>query len=427
MRRFASSIFMLLILILALWVLVVWHLGERTEAEFKQVLELNSLQSDEKLLGVELLSYRKNLLGADAELLVSSEIPIISERLGEFHITAKLFNGPLFVTKSGIDFGSSRWLLSLDEFSLDHDENENLKNIFLKGLPSASVLMGFNQKAHYSSNIDTQWFNSVTTGIYDFEFKSNIGTVDIDSFKYGALPDLLSAEKLQINYQLQKSHIDNYKPDSTSILIPELIINHKNLASPVIYSVNGNSNITINNSELSGSFKLKIKSYEPSIQVKTNPVERAQMSLLFKNISRDGFIKWYEAKADLDNLQRQSQWLLEEQGELPEGQDQIWQLHDRIDKITKKLPNTFKESVFNHGKTQIRFEAWTSNISGKSTWESNVQPTDTLPSSSHLSSFLQAQAIVTLDDLMYQFLTTYTPVNKKQFTLSFNNNQLLMQ
>jgi len=338
-----------------------------------------------------------------------------------------MLNGPIFLTKSGIDIGSSRWFFSLNDSSLNNGDGENLQNFFTADLPSTSVRIDFNQKAHYSSKIDTLWFKSVTTGFYDLKSKLNRGSVDVDKIRYGSLANLLLAEKLHIKYQYQKPLNRNYKPNSTSILIPELIINHKYLSSPVIYSVKGNSNITLSNKELSGSIKLKIQSTEPSVQVNTNPVESAQISLLFNNISSDGLIKWYQTKADLDNLQQQSQWLLEEQGELPEGQDQLWQLQDRIDKVTTELPKIFKESVYNFGKTQIHFEAWSSNSLGTSTIVSDVLPTATLPSSSHLSSFLQAQAKVKLDDMLYQFLSTHTPVKKQQFILSFNNNQLLMQ
>jgi len=59
MRRFSSSSFILLLLLLALWVLVGWYFGERTEAEFKRVLEHNSQQTGEQLLRVELVSYQK--------------------------------------------------------------------------------------------------------------------------------------------------------------------------------------------------------------------------------------------------------------------------------------------------------------------------------------------------------------------------------
>jgi len=427
MRRFASSSFILLILLLALWVLLLWYIGERTEAELKRVLEHNSQQTGEQLLRVELVSYKKNLLGADASLRISSEVPIISKHLGELQITAKMFNGPIFLTKSGIDIGSSRWFFSFGESNFDNDDIENLLNFFPADLPSASVNIDFDQKVHYSSKIDTLWFKSVTNGFYDLKYQLNRGSVDIDKFKYGALANLVLAEKLHISYQHQKPLNSNYKPDSTSILIPELIINHKFLASPVIYSVKVISNIVSSNKELSGFIKIIMKRTESSIQINTNLVDSAQISLLFKGISSDGLIKWYEVKSDLDNLQQQSQWLLEEQGELPEGQDQIWQLQDRIEMATKELPKTFKESVFNHGKSQIHFDAWSNNSSGTTSFTSDIFPTKTLPASSHLSSFLQAQAKVTLDDLLYQFLATHTLVNKKQFILNFNNNQILMQ
>lgn len=427
MKHLFSWVIMLGLLLFFMWVAMAWYFGERTEKEFISVLENNLQEPGEKLFRAELLSYRKTLLGANAKLRISSDISVVSERMGEFQLQADLLNGPIFLSKSGIDIGSARWLLSFDKKSIDAEQSENLHSFFPEQLPTASVRVDFDKKAHYVGNIQSNMFDAIATGFFDLRSLSNLGSIKVSNFSYGDFANRVHAKALQISYQHQKSLSSNYKPGTTSIQIPELILTLKQLPEDLSFAAKVNSNISFRNNELSGFIKANLVGSNASSKIVNNPVTKAQVTLLFKGISSEGFIRLSEAKAELDNLQQQAQWLLEEQGEFPEGRDQIWQLQESIDSATKSLPATLKESVFIPGKSQIHFEARTSNNSGESTLSGEITPAELTISSSRLISFFQSQAMVKLDDHLFKFLSAVTPIKKQQFTLYYKQNKLLMQ
>lgn len=423
MKKLILSAVMICLLIVIVWGVTVWYLGERSELEFKNAVLNNTQMAGEKLFRAELLSYRKTLLGAKASLRISSDIAMINERMGDLLIEAELLNGPLFIEKSGVSIGSARWVLKIDEENLAPEVLENLYGLFENSLPTATIRIDFDKKAHYWGRADSIVFQSIITGLYDLETEGNRGSILIDKVTYGAVPNQITAEKIKISYQHQKAITSNYKPGTTSILIPGLKINHKDLQTPLSFSLKSNSNIYSKNNYLNGFIKVNLINNTSSQTTQESPFNNAEISLLFKGVSSNGFIGLSEAKAEIDNLRQQTQWVLQENGELPEGQDQIWQLYDQIDILSKQLPQLLINEVFDPEKLKIAFEIKAHNNSGTSSLVGDLKFTDKTTTSTDLMSFLKAQAQVNLDKDLFEFLSEFTDINKQNFILRYEDNK----
>ncbi len=423
MKKVISSSFTLFMLLIIIWSLSSWYFGTKAENNLKSMMQSSSMLSGERLLRAELIDYKRTWMGANAILRVSSDFSFLSEQLGEFDAKVMLLNGPVFIDKSGISLGTSRWNLRIDENNLTAEQLQNLQIIFPEALPIVDVRLDFKQKAHYISKLVSFLGESQITGVFDLKSEDNRGAIKLANFSLGASSNRVSADIIDINYQHQKALTAAYKPGTSSLQIPVLKIKHESMRDLIKLSVKSHSDISKENNALNGFIKVNI--YNDSTQY--FPIKQADITLQFNGLSSDSFIQFTEAKAELDNLQQQTQWVLEEQGEVPEGQDQIWQLQDQVEKATKQLPQAIMQGVFNGGKSQLKLEVQSSNNSGVSSLSGVIKPADRLPVTDHLISYLQAEAKVKLDDDLFQFIKSRSAVNKKQFLLTFKHNKLLMQ
>ncbi len=423
MKKFISSSITLFILLTILWSASSWYFGTKAENNLKSILLENAALFGERLFRADLIDYRKTWLGANATLRISSDITFLSEQVGEFDVKVVLLNGPVFIDKSGLSLGTSRWTLQIDENNLTAGQLQSLQSIFPESLPIADVRLDFKQKAQYSAKFKSFLGESQITGVFDLESEDNRGAIKLTNFSLGVSPIRVSAESIDISYQHQKALTAAYKPGTSSMQIPALVISHESLADPVTISVKANSDITIENNYLNGFIKVKINNNS----VQPIPIKEAQITLQFNGLSSDSFIQLTEAKAELDNLQQQIQWVLEVQGEVPEGQDQIWQLQDQIDKASKQLPQALMQRVFNGEKSQVKLEVTSNNNSASSSLSGLIKSADRFSESDKLISFLQLESKVNLDDDLFKFLKSHSVVNKKQFSLVIKKNKLLMQ
>lgn len=419
MKKLLSSLFILAALLITVWGLAGWFLGEKAEQEFKAYLQQSAQLVGKKLFRAELLHYKKNLIGAKARLLISSDFPLLSERIGEFELDVKLLNGPVFFTKSGISVGSSHWVLSIAKNPLAEGETETLKEFSPDGFPTAIIRVDFEKKAHYQSELQTAFSNALITGIFDLETEDNRGAVTLNAFNYAVPPNGISAGAITFSYQHQKAITTNYKPGTASLKISDLQINHKKLPKPLLVSLKANSNISFNDESLNGFIKAVISNKSAD----NYPFDTAEISLLFNGLSSNGFIAFNEANAELENLKQQVEWVLEEAGELPEGQDQIWALYDRIEQLTKKLPKTLAALGDN---SQLQIKIASDYQGAKSYLNGKIKLTTDNPTITSWLALLDGEAKVKLDNSLYGMLKQLLPLKSRDFTLQLKRNKVLM-
>lgn len=423
MKKTLSTLTTLLLFIIIIWSVSSWYFGREAEKSLRSLLRNNTQLNGENLITAELTDYKRTWVGANAILRFSSDNLIISERFGEYFVKANLLNGPVFLDDSGFSIGTSKWIIQPDVLNLSEVQLQDLKTNFPEVVPYASVRLDFKQKAHYVGEFETETGNTIVKGVVDLITENNRGSVDIKDFQWGDVPSMISAKNLTLSFQHQKDITEYYDPATANLYIPDLKISHEFLDEPLLINLKATSNILSKNNNLSGLINVEFNIKD----IKKFPVKNAVFTLEYIKLVADTFLQFTEAKGELDNLQQQTQWLLEEQGEVPEGQDQIWQLQDQIKIATIEQPIKLMKSAFNNGESQIKLEIESHNNSGGSTLNGVIRPADSFTLSDKLLSYLKGEAKVNLDDELFEYLNSRTGLNKKQFLLSLKQNKLLMQ
>lgn len=434
MKKLLSSAFLLLILLFILLVLSGWYFNASAEQVFREYLSKTSEVSGRKLFRIELQSYNKTLFGAKANLKISSDIPIIAEQLSSIEVVAKLLNGPLFVTKNGVSMGSSRWFVSLDESNLSDVEKENISILFPEFLPNIIIRTDFERKVHYSSRLHTNITQLDVKGLFDLTTENNAGNAVLQNFQYDSQYGKFLAESVSVNYQHQRGITSAYNPGTVAISIPKLIIDHKGVDGPIKLALNITNNISQTDQYLDSFSRVKIQ----QLGDQQIPLEKATISLMLKGLSSKGFLRFSAKQAELDNLKQQAQWSLQEVGEFPEGQDQIWQLHNEIDEKSRLLPSIILNEMISEDSV-IQLKAESQNISGKSELMAEFKRINASAASTEKSiekegggfytllSLLQGKANIKLDKKFYSFLQNFLPIKQSEFQLILTDSKLLMQ
>ena len=399
-----------------LWALAGWYLGDKAEQVFKTYLQTHAEIAGEKLLRVELLNYQKTLFGAEAQLRLSSDISWVSEQVGEIAIRAKLLNGPLFITKRGVSVGSSRWFLKIDESNMREEERENIHALFPEALPTAIVRTDFKQKAHYLARLQTNFSHALVTGIYTLETaqqeEHNRGSITLDDFSYGILPNTLLAKKIHISYQHQKAITAGYKPGTTSIQIPELRIQSANLDKPILLKLAAKSDLSLEDDFLDGFLKLSLEQGNTASEL---PLDTAELSLSFKGLSSEWLVAVSDASANVDNLKQQVDWTLEDLGEFPEGRDEIIRLREEIKSASKTLRGTLVNKVFKSKNSLLHLEVETRQGDVTSHLSAELSPTEKGKEKEPglAISLFEGKLEVSLSDEMHRFIEPLLKLNEK--------------
>jgi len=465
MKKIFSAIFLLVILLFILWALSGWYFGASAEQVFKTYLQNNSEHSAKQTFRLELQDYRKTIFGAKARLKISSDIPVIAEKMGEIELVAKLLNGPVFITKNGISMGSFRWFIAVDESSFTEAEKENIRAIFPSLLPRLIIRTDFEKNVHYSSTkFQTSFADMNIAGMFNSKTKNNSGKLHLQNFHYEFLLNQFFAEEININYHRLKRNTPAYKPGNTIVTIPKLQIKLKGLNKPVSLVLDATSSLSHTDGFLNGYSKINLKMMGGKQQNDNKiPIDKASFSIFLKGLSSDGFLRYSELEAELDNLKQQAQWSLQENGEFPEGQDQIWQLYDEIDENIQRLPSIILNELFNKD-SRIQLKAESLNSSGQSELIGELRRIDASTQMilknqnenplmqkaqirdriifksqnekslkkggggfNTLLSTLHGNARVKLDADLFLFLQNYSPIKQSEFKLMLKDSKLLMQ
>lgn len=444
MKKVLSSTFILILFLVVAWGVAGWYFGNNAESQLKHYLSESETIPGEKLFRAELLSYKKTLFGSKASLRVSSDISFVNERIGDFVLDVRSFNGPIFLhkkeekneNKSFFEIGSTRWQLNIDESSVEKQSLEYLSSIFSDGLPHTVITTDFEDKAHYRSNLKTEYAEAVITGVYNLETEDNEGSILINKTQYGTLPNQIKAKRATINYNHQRGITASYKPGTTHITIPELEINHNLLDEPIFLNLTAdaaiqseeygkeldekvkNKGIQKNNSAvLNGLIKVHLKQNDSN----QFPVEHADIKVQFSRIPAEGLIAISEERARQDNLYQQIQWTLEESAELPEGRDHIWQLKERLNRLKEELPEQISRS-FGDKKSQILIDIKATKVNQHSTLNGKIKFAKS--ESVNLLSLLQGKAQVELSEDLLAFIKPLAQVDKKLFKLNLRKGKI---
>lgn len=456
MKKAFLVVLLLTLLIFTLFAVSGWYWGREAEKSFKSYLQNSSEISARKVFRLELQDYQKTLFGARARLKISSDIPSIAEKIGEIELIAKLLNGPVFITKRGVSTGVFRWFITVDKSRLTGESRENLRAIFPDLSPWFILRADFSKKLHYSSFLQTDIGNIKVVGIIDPATEDNKGKAFWENAFYKQSNYELIAEKVTINYQRQKRNTPAYTPGNTQITIPMLKIRLNSVKEPIELKLEAISSISQIDGFLNGYSKIKFELLnEIQFPEKTIPIDKIDLSVMLKGISSQGFLRYSELQSELDNLNLQAQWSLQENGEFPEGQDQIWQLYNEIDENAQLLPTIIVDELLNKDSLiQFKAEAFNSQsnasehselagiltsldkeligsdqLSGANLWM--LQDQKSLKKGggglNTLLSNIQGNAQVNLESKLFLFLQNFSAIRQSEFKLILKDSKLLMR
>jgi len=394
--------------------------------------------------------FRSTVFGAKAKIKISSDIPFISEKMGEVNLIAKLLNGPVFITKNGTSMGLSRWYVKVDQSELSDAKKELLKAIFPDALPRLIIRTDFEKNIHYEAKVHTRFAKIDVQGVFYSKAENNIGKAQVADFHFevnhSPYQSQLLAKQVLIDYQRQKRSNPAYKPGKIEINIPKLVITSNGLIKPLKISVAANSSLRETDGYLNGFSKISMELLDGKQQEGRDiPINKASLSIMLKGLSSESFLRYSEVMAELDNLKQQAQWSLQENGEFPEGQDQIWQLYHQIEESNQQLPSLVLNDLFNkNSEIQLTVETENtldqSSLEGRFTSVSVTNATDVKSSLNNeknlkkggggyrmLLSNLEGQAQVHLDKKLFEFVQNFSSIRQSEFRLVLKDSKLLMQ
>ena len=401
-----------------------WYLSSNLEKALS-AFQQNTESIGENDFKVELLSYRRTILGSKAKFQINFNYPVLGGLLDKIEINAKVINGPVFIHKSGIGIGKAHWSLQIDESSLDLDMLENLKLLFPDKLPLLNATFDFKDNVHYHSTVRLPVALLHLTGFYDTTIDDNRTAISLEKLRLGDDKISLETEKALVSIQHHKTNTKTYIPEKISASIPDLKINSYLFKHPVILKLKANSHIYSKNKQLNGFHKIFLKKEINKNSPVEVPINSADLALYFNNISNSLLFDLAEINAEISNLRQQVSWILEEKSEYPEGQDQIWQINDQLESLSaqrsKILVNTLDKK-----DTQLHLEAKFKDASGISHLKGVLKPSIKKQNRTSFFSLFRGEVDVNLTADLYNYLNTLLALKKKQFKLVFEDNKLLI-
>ena len=424
MKKILPSIILMILVVFILWVLMGWYLGSKLEKTL--ILYQNNPElSDENDFQIELLSYKRTVLGAKAKFQINFNYPVLGGLFDKIEINAKEINGPIFVNESGIGLGKSHWLFQIDESTLDLDMLESIKLFFPDELPLLNATIGFDDRVHYQSKAKLPIARFLLTGFYDAATKESRSAIALEKLSLRNDSVGLVAEKVLLSIQHQKTKNKTYIPEKVSISIPSLEVNSSLFKHPIFLELKANSHIYSENEQLNGFIKVLLKQQRINNDSFIVPVSSANLALYFNKLSSSVLFSFSEINAEISNLHQQVSWVLEENGQYPEGQDQIWQLNDELKSL---LEQRSKILVNKLGKkdAQLHLEGKFEDATGISQLKGALKPSIKNHNKASLFSLFSGEADVSLTADLYNYLSGLVALKKKQFKLVFEDNKLLI-
>ncbi len=428
MKKILSSLFVLMLLLILFWIASGWFFGANAETELRRYLRKSNSIPGEKLFRAELLQFKKTAFGAKARLTIHSDMVFLDEALGDLDINTQLVNGPLFINTnidtitsndSHLNVGRMRWHLSINQEALEQSQADILATLFPDKLPTAIVVIDFKNKAHYQITLNSYLGKALIQGVYDLNTAENRGVVALENTTLNLFSFQFKIPHARIDYQHQQNITAEFKPGTTHIEIPELFLAHPKLAHTLELNVDANMALQTVTKNKQDFLYLLLKTHITQKQPGNNPVEvpvnEADLRLQIENLSIDGVIAVSETHAELDNLRQQIQWTLEENGELPEGQDRIWHLNDQIQQRQAQLPVLMSQTLFANqlgadGKSGITLNITANKSQHKSILSAHLStqkaPNFSLKNSpvNTIQQLLQGSAKVDLSHELFKFI-----------------------
>lgn len=434
MRKGISSLFVLLLLLISLWGFSAWSFGASTRDSLSNVFS-DQVSGNDILFTdpfeYELLDLSHSVFGAKAKIAiqVSSNglLSIIGSQIDKkLILNVDIYNGPLLFDRSGISTGSSIWYVSIDE---ELNDKNLLNKLQLKQLPKAVIKIDFDNMIHYKLPIKAHILEMVVQGSYDPKTQENFGQIDVDNFTHQSEQQRIETKNAHLSFKhfnsAEKENVIDFSTD-----MPEILFQHQLMSKPINLKAIGNGKVSIHNNNLS---VITTTTFEQS-QTLNYPIEQGDLKFEITDVNLTKLTEVFTGLSTLENLQQQIGWILEEHAEVPEGQDQIWQMQDSIQQLSAYLPSLTNELMIKKNKAITRFTLNTQHQNKLSTLTGGILPLSQqsldkigINANTTFLSLFKAEAKINLDESLFAHIATQLPIKNPIFGLVYKQNKLLMQ
>ena len=431
MRKLFSSAFILVLLFLTLWGISAWVISKQNEEIIRHYFDENSVYSNH-LFNAELLELSSSIFNSKAKISVNANnqsfLTVISNNLlNQAIYDIEIKNGPILIDQSKFKFGKSLIKL-IPNVNLTTNIKQNNQK---KQLPTIHIRVDFKDNIFYQIPITTHFSKLILKGVYDTKTTKIFGVLSTNGLLYKSKNYQLTSEAVSIQYQSIIDRLDNPIAEQNIALKAEnfsIDYKHRLMDKSIKLKLEYNGDTHIKNNVITSNNQFSYMNTKHT----DYPTQKGLVTFNANNLDVDKLLNLFEKTSYLQHLNQQTQWVLEEQSELPEGQDQIWQLQDQIKQIIKQMPDLSKEVLMLNDKSVFKFTLQSQYNGEQSNVVGDIQSIQSVFENENISelsvsSIAQVNAKVTLDKFLFEFISQHLPINKKQFNLIFKHNKLLMQ
>jgi len=359
MKQHLKLLLICTLALLVLWGSFSWYLSQKSEAAFHDYVAALNAHSREPFFDVAVDDYKETLIGAEALLTVNFSIPSFKALFGELKLIARRVNGPLFINEEGIQFGSVRWVVSVNQ-DADVVVSNTIVSLFNGEIPQAVIRLDFSNQAHY--HFVAKHFHSrdlradeilltghfdLSNGAYDLGF-----SIQNSRLSWGGtsvrIPEVdIAAQRLTQNPDLD----GRSNAAIIDIIANKAMLQFSEQGKKIPLDLSSRGSLWLINDTLSGDWQMLFKS---------NPNETARqlrIDLQFRELIADGFLDYWRQQAKIANLYEQAEWALEEGAETPEEQDFIMSLYGDADRIKQSSSRDVFRPMLKYDHSQLVLNA----------------------------------------------------------------------
>ena len=439
MKKVITSAFVLLLLLPILWAGSAWYSGLKTEKLITQFLKKQQYQSS-SLFNLELIDYERSFISTNAQfrLLHNSKNTLSLLLMQEYFddknniIDVRILHGPILKSNKQLQFGNSAWEVE-PKNSFIKDDKPDSNDLFAEfKIHKTNMFINFERDILYHLTVVFKGKEILIDGVFKAESNKHKGKLSSPSLDIDSQLVKLAIDPVELDFEQVKTSETNDLKFSTKP--SKIILDHHLLNKNVNLNATIAGEFSLKNGQLNGQSRFYSK-FEPNANSYPLPADDAEFKLQINDLSLATLFNLSNFFNEQQSLQQQSQWLVEEQGEFPEGQNQIWRIQDSAEQKIKQLPVLVKKILIEdvNGamtpkitfKLNSTYKNKASSING-AFLPNKIEKDNMIPLDS-LWSLIQAKANVHLDNRLLNFLSKQFPITKANFKLTYKQNKLLMQ
>ncbi len=320
MKSPLTKLFSGLIVLLLVWAGTSWWLADKSKQHFAMAIQTIEESSTGSFLEAELLSHNDSFFGSSSVIKLIPTSPLIDESIESQRFLLKKSNGPIFINQEGVQFGISRWELSIIE-----TESNPTEQLLGNAIVSFSESLDLTIKKPALTVANWSFKQVAVAGTLDFTSASFDIEADVFGLAYRHPQFLLSFEDVKLK---ASSRNINESPVITSQIAlntrkGELSLRDQQKRIP--FTLQSNGSIWAKNDTLSGDLQIKSASEEWFKSNSTLGSEKTDdlvldLTLQFREFLTNGLWQAVETQSEVFSLLQQAEWAMDDI-ETPEQQD----------------------------------------------------------------------------------------------------------